>query len=165
MLYFYSYMNPTLKSQKWLFTAYGNERNKSVLAHKILGWATYFSPLWLLPKHNREAGEPPQQLLPVLGTRCVYERDRHVHFSSKHRAVPVLGNRQCCVIDEHRTSAHWHANDNSRHSAVFKESHDWFDHKQIIKVEQGDFVRYEKHCPILVSGTFRAIYISTNNQQ
>lgn len=48
---------------------------------------------------------------------------------------------------------------------MFKESHDWFDHKQVIKVKQGYFVHYEKHYPALVSGTLSAIYISTDNQQ
>lgn len=62
-------------------------------------------------------------------------------------------------------SGHWYANDNSRHSAVFKESHDWFAHKQVIKVKQGYFVHYENHCPVPVSGTFRAVYIAADNQQ
>lgn len=97
----------------------------------------------------------------------LYERDGRVHFTFKSlSAVPKLGKRQCCVIaTAERRLLIDNADDNSRHSAVLKESHDCFHHKQVITVKQGYFVHYEKHYPVPVSDTFRAIYISADNQQ
>ena len=93
----------------------------------------------------------------------LYERDRRVHFTFKSlSAVPELGKQQCCVI---ATAERRLPDDNSRHTAVLKESQDWFHHKQVITVKQGYFVHYEKHYPVPVSDTFRAIYISADNQQ
>ena len=98
---------------------------------------------------------------------CLYERDRRVHFPFKSlSAVPRSGKPQYCVIaTAERRLLIDNADDNSRHSAVLKESHDWFHHKQVITVKQGYFVHYEKHYPVPVSDTFRAIYISADNQQ
>lgn len=97
----------------------------------------------------------------------LYERDRRVHFTFKSlSAVPELGKRQCGVIaTAERRLLIDNADDSSRHSAVLKESQDWFRHKQVITVKQGYFVHYEKHYPVPVSDTFRAIYISADNQQ
>lgn len=97
----------------------------------------------------------------------LYERDRRVRFTFKSlSAVPELGKRQCCVIaTAERRLLTDNADDNSRHSAVLQESQDWFHHKPVITGKQGYFVHYEKHCPVPVSDTFRAIYISADNQQ